>query len=269
MSEGPLKCNTEGNRLCVILWHSVLWQLSASQWEQCLAWCYQHLNHANTFTLLLSSFHSCFDVKGFLIMFISTLCHCIQIEDKAKQTRMSMDDLFPVEEGKTTISLCFMYFLGQKCDFLFSSCYCRTEEHIPHWANVLPFCPHCDDLLALISSRSGDWQRIIQMIALILGYAWRRNARLSVIALQVSSTPDFLTRSGPQLTVLGHYITEACSSPLLLQDVSVVICLQLRPLQESTFSLSLLPWTKVYREINRAALFWSTNRNQFRSNSLV
>lgn len=43
----------------------------------------------------------------------------------------------------------------------------------------------------------------------------------------------------------------------------------IRTTPESIFSLSLPPWTKVYREINTAALFWSTNRNQLRSNSLV
>lgn len=61
--------------------------------------------------------------------------------------------------------------------WFFSSCYRLTEEHIPYWANVLPFRSHWDDLLVLINSRSGGWQRIIRMIALISGCAQSRDAQ--------------------------------------------------------------------------------------------
>lgn len=74
------------------------------------------------------------------------------------------------------MSICLMYFVRPKCDF-FSSCYRLAEEHIPYWANVLPFRSHWDDLLVLINSRSGGWQRIIRMIALISGCAQSRDAR--------------------------------------------------------------------------------------------
>lgn len=116
---------------------------------------------------------------------------------RMKTNRKQTTCLWPVFSWKrqNAISICFMYFLGPKCDFFSPSCYCRTEEHIPRWGNVLPFWSYCDDLLALISSRSGDWQRIIPMIALISGCAQSRNARLSAIALRVSPTTDLFTSS--------------------------------------------------------------------------